>query len=157
MDIKRREALGRCCEYSQACYHTHDTEDGISHSTTISTRTTRIPILSSPTARASSVSFSSKALLIPIVLPRSYLFHRGTKAVGVEFVFDKVVYPDAEQTVHTVRARRLTVVSAGTMGSPLILERSGIGATPVLERAGIEQLVDLEVGATYRGRPKTNL
>lgn len=77
---------------------------------------------------------------------------RGTKAIGVEYVFDKQVYPDAEQSVHTVLASRLVVLSAGAMGSPLVLERSGIGAASVLEKAGIKQLVDLPgVGKEYDG------
>lgn len=62
------------------------------------------------------------------------------------------MYPDADQTLHTVKARRLTIVSAGAMGSSLILERSGIGAKDILEKAGIKQLVDLPgVGKEYHG------
>ncbi|KAK0231696.1 hypothetical protein EDD85DRAFT_971306 [Armillaria nabsnona] len=49
----------------------------------------------------------------------------GTQVVGIEYVFDKQLYPNAEQTVHTVHASRLVVVSAGAMGTPLILEQSG--------------------------------
>ncbi len=43
---------------------------------------------------------------------------RGTQAVGVEYVFDKQVYLDEEQTVHTVHASRLVVVSAGAKATP---------------------------------------
>ncbi|PBK85827.1 alcohol oxidase [Armillaria gallica] len=79
---------------------------------------------------------------------------KGTQAVGVEYVFDKQVYPDAEQTVHTVHASRLVVVSAGAMGTPLILERSGIGAASILEKIGIKQIVDLPgVGKDYEDHP----
>ncbi|KAK0497831.1 GMC oxidoreductase-domain-containing protein [Armillaria luteobubalina] len=78
----------------------------------------------------------------------------GTKAVGVEYVFDKQVYPDVEQSVRTVLASRLIVLSAGAMGSPLVLERSGIGAASVLDKAGIKQLVDLPgVGKEYDDHP----
>ncbi len=77
----------------------------------------------------------------------------GTQAVGVEYVFDEQVYPDAEQTVQTAHASRLVVVSAGAMGTPLILERSGIGAAPILENFGIKQIVDLPgVGKDYDGK-----
>ncbi len=63
------------------------------------------------------------------------------------------MYPDAEQTVHTVHASRLVVVSAGAMGTPLILERSGIGAASILEKIGIKQIVDLPgVGKDYEGK-----
>lgn len=44
------------------------------------------------------------------------------------------------------------VVSGGAFGSPAILERSGIGAKTVLEKYGIQQLVDLPgVGENYQG------
>ncbi|GGD21489.1 GMC family oxidoreductase [Aureimonas glaciei] len=53
---------------------------------------------------------------------------------GVEF--------DQGGTVHTVRCRREVVLSAGAVGSPQILELSGIGGTAVLSAAGIDTLVD---------------
>ena len=38
------------------------------------------------------------------------------------------------------------------MGSPLILERSGIGAADILKRANVKQIVQLEgVGKEYHG------
>ncbi|KAE9975416.1 hypothetical protein EG328_003204 [Venturia inaequalis] len=50
-----------------------------------------------------------------------------------------------------VKARRLVVLSSGANGTPLILERSGLGAAQVLKRAGVKQLVDLPgVGADYQ-------
>ncbi len=86
-------------------------------------------------------------------MERQLTNRRGARAVGVEYVFDKQVYPDAEQTVHTVHASRLVVVSAGAMGSSLILERSGIGAATILEKFGIQQVVDLPgVGKDYDGK-----
>ncbi|KAG2037025.1 GMC oxidoreductase-domain-containing protein [Suillus americanus] len=73
------------------------------------------------------------------------------RAVGVEFVSDLVSFPDADQSLSIVRASKLVVVSAGTFGSPTILERSGIGAEAVLKWCGIEQLVNLPgVGENYR-------
>ncbi|KAG0708317.1 GMC oxidoreductase-domain-containing protein [Suillus ampliporus] len=73
------------------------------------------------------------------------------RAVGVEFTSDPVSCPDADQSVSTVRASKLVVVSAGTFGSPGILERSGIGAEGVLKRCGIEQLVNLPgVGENFQ-------
>jgi alcohol oxidase len=74
--------------------------------------------------------------------------------VGVEFTCDPVSCPDADQSSSIVRASKLVVVSAGTFGSPAILERPGIGAERVLKRCGIEQLVNLPgVGENYRGQP----
>ncbi|KAG2364391.1 GMC oxidoreductase-domain-containing protein [Suillus spraguei] len=72
-------------------------------------------------------------------------------AVGVEFTSDLVSCPDADQSLSIVRASKLVIVSAGTFGSPTILEKSGIGAKAVLERCGIEQIVDLPgVGENHR-------
>lgn len=46
------------------------------------------------------------------------------------------------------------VISAGSLGSPGILERSGIGAKDVLEGVGVKQRVDLPgVGENYQGPP----
>jgi choline dehydrogenase-like flavoprotein len=53
---------------------------------------------------------------------------------GVEF--------DQGGTVHTVRCRREVVLSAGAVGSPQILELSGIGGSAVLSAAGIDTLVE---------------
>ena len=53
-----------------------------------------------------------------------------------------------------MRAKKLILVSAGTFGSPGILERSGIGAKDVLERVGVKQQIDLPgVGENYQGLP----
>ncbi|KAF7314829.1 GMC oxidoreductase [Mycena kentingensis (nom. inval.)] len=77
------------------------------------------------------------------------LIENGT-ATGVEYLFDKATYPAATQSMRTVMARKLVVVSAGALNSPLILERSGIGRRDVLERAGVELVVDLPgVGENY--------
>jgi len=60
-------------------------------------------------------------------------------------------HPDAPFKSTTRFAKRLLVVSGGSMGSPLILERSGIGAAAVLEKYGVRQVVDLPgVGERYQ-------
>ncbi|KAJ6477240.1 GMC oxidoreductase-domain-containing protein [Mycena vulgaris] len=75
-------------------------------------------------------------------------------ATGVEFLLDKRVYDSAPQDFRTVKARRLVIVSAGTMGSPLILERSGIGKKEILEKAGISLVHELSgVGENYQDHP----
>ncbi|KAJ6588684.1 GMC oxidoreductase-domain-containing protein [Mycena capillaripes] len=75
-------------------------------------------------------------------------------AKGVEYIFDKRVYPSAAQDIRTVSASRLVVVSAGAMGSPLILERSGIGRKNVLQKAGIPTVAELPgVGENYQDHP----
>ncbi|EIN11008.1 alcohol oxidase-like protein [Punctularia strigosozonata HHB-11173 SS5] len=76
----------------------------------------------------------------------------GTRAVGVEYSYNPRVRPNEERDVLRVaRAGKLVVVSAGALGSPQILERSGIGRKDVLDKAGVDQLVDLPgVGENFQ-------
>ncbi|KAJ7620940.1 hypothetical protein FB45DRAFT_927948 [Roridomyces roridus] len=72
-------------------------------------------------------------------------------ATGVEYLFNNQVHDSAPQTILTAKARELVIVSGGTMGSPLILERSGIGRKDILQRADIPLVVDLPgVGEGYQ-------
>ncbi|MCY1351140.1 Oxygen-dependent choline dehydrogenase [compost metagenome] len=59
----------------------------------------------------------------------------GKRAVGVE-------YDEGGQT-HTVHCNREVLVSSGPIGSPHLLQRSGIGPAAVLKKAGIEVRHDL--------------
>jgi alcohol oxidase len=78
------------------------------------------------------------------------LFH-GTKAIGVEIIGNKKQDPDADQTPRKIVARKLVVVSAGALGSPVILQRSGIGEEARLSKLGIDVIVDLPgVGDNYQ-------
>ncbi|KAN0092544.1 alcohol oxidase [Tylopilus felleus] len=73
------------------------------------------------------------------------IFDNG-RATGIEYTADKVGGP-----VITAKAKKLVVVSAGTFGSPSILERSGIGSLPILQKHGIPIIVDLPgVGENYQ-------
>lgn len=75
----------------------------------------------------------------------------GKRASGVEIVANKTLHPDADQTPITVKARKMVIVSAGSLSSPQILERSGIGGKEVLEKAGVPVVVDLPgVGENYQ-------
>ena len=70
----------------------------------------------------------------------------------MEYIENPRVYPDTNGELSVARASRLVIVSAGAFGSPCILERSGIGAKYVLEKHGVEELVDLPgVGENYQG------
>ncbi|KIY51711.1 alcohol oxidase [Fistulina hepatica ATCC 64428] len=72
-------------------------------------------------------------------------------AVGVEYVADTVLRPDADQTAKTAFASRLVVLAAGTFGSPTILERSGIGRKDILTKYSIDLRVELPgVGENYQ-------
>jgi len=75
----------------------------------------------------------------------------GKRAVGVEYLYSSRFHPNATSEVFVAHAKRMVVLSAGSLGSPCILERSGIGAKSVLERNGVKQLVDLPgVGENYQ-------
>ena len=81
------------------------------------------------------------------------MFCRGNKAVGVEYLGDKIGRAKGEQKPSVARASRLVIVSAGAFGSPSILERSGIGASEILKKNGIKEIVNLPgVGEHYMGR-----
>lgn len=64
------------------------------------------------------------------------------KAVGVKLV-------DGTE----IKADQQVILSAGGFGSPLIMERSGLGGKEVLGAAGVEVKVDLPgVGKEYRDK-----
>ncbi|ELU42420.1 alcohol oxidase-like protein [Rhizoctonia solani AG-1 IA] len=73
----------------------------------------------------------------------------GTKATGIEVVADKDTEEDANQTPYIINARKLVVVSAGALGSPVVLQRSGVGEAERLKKLGIQVVSDLPVGSTY--------
>ena len=51
---------------------------------------------------------------------------RGSKAVGLEYVEDTILRPNADQTPQKVFGSKLVVIAAGTFGSPTIPERYDI-------------------------------
>ena len=72
------------------------------------------------------------------------------KASGVEFIHD--------DKKHIVNVSREIVLSAGSVGTPQILELSGIGHPTILQQAGIESIVDLpDVGANFQDHLLTGL
>ncbi|EJD41718.1 alcohol oxidase, partial [Auricularia subglabra TFB-10046 SS5] len=73
----------------------------------------------------------------------------GDRAVGVEYLD---LASENVPATKIVTATKLVVLSAGPIASPLILERSGIGAPEILAAAGIDVKVPLEgVGENYQG------
>ncbi|KDR69413.1 hypothetical protein GALMADRAFT_919801 [Galerina marginata CBS 339.88] len=81
----------------------------------------------------------------------------NNRALGVEFYNDREIRPNADPNVQTVRASRLVVISAGSLGSPAILERSGIGTAEHLKNVGIPLVVDLPgVGENYQDHLSAN-
>ncbi|KAH7013660.1 GMC oxidoreductase-domain-containing protein [Ilyonectria destructans] len=75
------------------------------------------------------------------------------RAVGVEYTPNPAFQVGTGITQHpklTVKARKLVVVSCGALGTPLVLERSGLGDPKILEKADVPVQVDLPgVGHSY--------
>ncbi|RYP08606.1 hypothetical protein DL765_008714 [Monosporascus sp. GIB2] len=61
----------------------------------------------------------------------------GKRASGVIYRTNPEFQPEMVGESRSVKARRMVVVSCGAIGSPLLLERSGIGKPEILEAAGI--------------------
>ncbi|KAH6871237.1 GMC oxidoreductase-domain-containing protein [Thelonectria olida] len=91
----------------------------------------------------------------------------GKRAVGVEYTPNPAFQVETGPTQHpklAVKARKLVVVSCGALGTPLVMERSGLGDPKILEKAGVPVQVDLPgVGHSYEDHQlvlypyKTNL
>jgi choline dehydrogenase-like flavoprotein len=63
---------------------------------------------------------------------------------------------DGDGQVASVKARREVIVSAGTMHTPQVLERSGIGPKAILEAAGVPVKVNLP-GVGYNFQSHTSI
>lgn len=75
----------------------------------------------------------------------SRLLLDGAAAAGVEVI--------RSGTAETITAGEV-IVASGAIGSPLLLQRSGIGPADVLERAGVKVVADLPgVGRNLRDHP----
>lgn len=75
----------------------------------------------------------------------------GGKATGVEFNPNPSFHPETSHTTRTVTAKRQVILSCGALGTPLVLERSGVGSPDVLARASVPVTVPLPgVGAAYQ-------
>ncbi|RWQ97353.1 putative choline dehydrogenase [Paecilomyces variotii] len=71
------------------------------------------------------------------------ILFEGHKAVGVKYRHGT--------TDKEIRARRLVVLASGALGTPQILERSGIGGKELLDKLGIPLISDLPgVGTNYQ-------
>jgi alcohol oxidase len=71
-------------------------------------------------------------------------------AVGVETVPTKPLHPqENKRTIY--RARKMIIVAGGTLSSPLILQRSGIGDPEKLRKVGVKPIIDLPgVGLNFQ-------
>lgn len=78
----------------------------------------------------------------------------GTRAVGLTYRANPLFQPPAnglENTaIHTVKARKKVILSCGALGTPQVLERSGVGHPKILASAGIPLVADVPgVGHGY--------
>ena len=81
------------------------------------------------------------------------LFDENKRAVGVEYTPNPHYHAHTNLSgnpIKTVKATKLVVSSAGALGTPLILQRSGIGRREVLEKASVPVVSEVqEVGRNY--------
>ncbi|KAG6888844.1 hypothetical protein C0995_005384 [Termitomyces sp. Mi166 len=81
----------------------------------------------------------------------SRVIFEGTKAVGVAYVPARNRTHGAQIKETIVRARKMVVLSSGTLGTPQILERSGVGSQGLLQNLDIKVVSDLPgVGEQYQ-------
>lgn len=81
----------------------------------------------------------------------SRVIFEGTKAVGVAYVPSRNRANNAAVQETIVRARKMVVLSSGTLGTPQILERSGVGSANLLKQLDIKVVSDLPgVGEEYQ-------
>ncbi|KAJ6262981.1 hypothetical protein Dda_1539 [Drechslerella dactyloides] len=81
------------------------------------------------------------------------LFSKDMTATGIVFGSKSA----AKGKMSRAYAKKGVILSAGTLGSAPILERSGVGNAAVLKAAGVKQLLDLPgVGANLNDQPGTS-
>ncbi|KAF8580577.1 GMC oxidoreductase [Ramaria rubella] len=81
----------------------------------------------------------------------SRVIFEGNKAVGVAYVPSRNRGHKGALLETIVKARKYVVISSGTLGSPQILERSGVGDAKVLKNLKIPVVSDLPgVGEQYQ-------
>jgi alcohol oxidase len=73
----------------------------------------------------------------------SRVIFEGTKAVGVAYVPARNRMHAGEVKETIVKARTMVVLSSGTLGTPQILERSGVGSAKLLKQLDIKVVSDL--------------
>ncbi|KAK8121678.1 hypothetical protein PG984_010348 [Apiospora sp. TS-2023a] len=82
------------------------------------------------------------------------LFDENKRASGVEYRANPHFQASIALTaapVRTVKARKMVIVSCGAMGTPTVLERSGLGNPEVLKKAGVDLVADIAgVGQEYQ-------
>lgn len=82
------------------------------------------------------------------------IFDEHNKATGVEYTPNPEYQVDINLTMHpkaVVKARKMVIISAGACGTPLVLERSGVGDPEILQKAHVDLVADVPgVGHDYQ-------
>ncbi|RYO81092.1 hypothetical protein DL764_009813 [Monosporascus ibericus] len=80
------------------------------------------------------------------------LFHHNHQASGVEYRPNpKHQSGSLQGPTQTIKATKLIILAAGALGTPPILERSGVGDPEILGRAGVQNICSLPgVGHDYQ-------
>ncbi|KAH8665698.1 GMC oxidoreductase-domain-containing protein [Tricladium varicosporioides] len=74
---------------------------------------------------------------------------QGKKASGIEYQANPAF--QSSTTKQSIKARKMVIVSAGALGTPLILERSGVGDPEILSRASVPVVARVPgVGKEYQ-------
>lgn len=83
------------------------------------------------------------------------LFDKELKAYGVRI---QARGASDNESIITTNARKEIVLAAGALHSPQVLQRSGIGPAALLQKAGINVLVDLPgVGSNLQDHPTSRV
>jgi choline dehydrogenase len=96
---------------------------------------------------------ASKAFLRPISNRPNLTVMTNAEVSRIEFEKGRAsaVLAKVGQQEQTLRAKREIILSCGSIGSPMVLQRSGIGPRPLLEKLGIEVRHELPgVGANLQ-------
>lgn len=80
------------------------------------------------------------------------LFDDDRRASAVEFRPNPIFQTDrAKEAPRVVKSRKLVLLTCGTLGTPPVLERSGVGSATVLEKAGVPLVANVPgVGHDYQ-------
>jgi choline dehydrogenase len=84
-----------------------------------------------PNAGRSNLSLLTNALVSKIQMERT---GGEAKATGVQFIVNGAT--------HSVKVKKEVIVCGGSVNSPQILELSGVGSSAVLQKAGVELVVE---------------
>ena len=79
----------------------------------------------------------------------SRVLFEGKRASGIEYHPNPAF--QSSTTKQSIKARKMVIVSAGALGTPLILERSGLGDPEILSRASVPVVAEVPgVGKEYQ-------